>query len=158
MRVVVFAAGNEARGDDALGPMLAARLDSLRLRGVTVHCDFQFQVEHALDLPQDGMALFVDAHCNQAQAVCFEALCAAEPFAGSHALTPAQVLGVAQRIGHASSPAWLLSLGARSFGLGEPLSARGQLALGSGWGLMRSLLASPGHRAWAAKAAAYAAP
>ena len=55
--LVVLAVGNEARGDDALGPRLLARLDELALPGVRTVLDFQFQVEHALDLDGAGAAL-----------------------------------------------------------------------------------------------------
>lgn len=149
MRIVVFAAGNDARGDDALGPLLARRLAALGYAKLTVHDDYQFQLEHALDLPADGMALFIDAHCGQAEAVRFEALAPAEPDAGTHSLTPQQVMGVARRIGAKLPPAWLLSLRARSFELGAPLSPPASAVLGEGWGLLRSLLGRPCARHWA---------
>jgi len=53
--VVVFACGNPSRGDDALGPLL---LDQLQIwldeeglaDGFELISDFQWQIEHALDL------------------------------------------------------------------------------------------------------------
>jgi hypothetical protein len=64
--VVVFACGNPSRGDDALGPLL---LDQLQIwldeeglaDGFELISDFQWQVEHALDLVGRRLALFVDA-------------------------------------------------------------------------------------------------
>lgn len=132
--LVVLAAGNDARGDDALGPLLAARLADLGLPELRTIVDFQFQVEHALDLEGAEAALFIDAHCAQADPARLERL---EPAAGvgpaSHALSPGEVLAVARRIGRVPPPAWLLSLRGVSFGLGEGLSAEGAASLEAGW-------------------------
>jgi len=58
---VVFGVGNDARGDDALGPALMAWLEAQRLPGVRLVADFQLNVEHALDLEGAALALFIDA-------------------------------------------------------------------------------------------------
>ena len=138
-----------------MGPLLAARVSALGLASVTVHSDFQLQVEHALDLPDDGLALFIDAHCSQRVAVSFSTIePASECPPGTHALSPEQVLGVAQRIGRPVPPSWLLSLRGREFELGAPLSPSGRLVLGAGWGLLRSLLAVPALARWQGLAAA----
>jgi len=156
VKLVAFFAGNDARGDDALGPLLAARLEALALPGVRVVGEFQFQIEHALDLAGVERALFVDAHRSQHQPVCLERLApAADCGEASHALMPAQVLAVAERIGQPLPPAWLLSLRARSFGLGEPPGASGRLVLGLGWGLLRYLTAHPAETRWQAMADSY---
>ena len=60
-RVVVFGWGNVSRGDDGLGPLLLARIEALGLPHVTTIEDFQLQIEHALDLRDADLALFVDA-------------------------------------------------------------------------------------------------
>ncbi|MBL8482901.1 MAG: Ni/Fe hydrogenase, partial [Rhodocyclaceae bacterium] len=44
----MFAWGNPGRGDDALGPLFAERIEALDLPGVECLTDFQLQVEHAL--------------------------------------------------------------------------------------------------------------
>jgi len=153
MKLAVFFAGNDARGDDALGPLLAARLEALPLPELRVVRDFQFQVEHALELAGMERALFVDAHRSQHEPACLERLVpAADCGEASHALTPAQVLAVAERIGQPWPPAWLLSLRGRTFGLGEPLGASGRLVLGLGWGLLRYLIAHPAEDCWQAMA------
>ncbi len=66
---VVLAVGNDARGDDALGPLLLDRLAASAWPGVRTVLDFQFQVEHALDLEGAAGAVFVDAHRQQAELV-----------------------------------------------------------------------------------------
>ena len=93
--MVVFAAGNDARGDDALGPLLLARIEGLAMATVRCVFDFQLQVEHALDLDGADMALFVDAHVAQAAPARLSRLRpAARPAACSHALAPDEVLAV----------------------------------------------------------------
>ena len=59
--VLVLAVGNPSRGDDALGPELAARLEAAALPGVEVITEFQLQVENALDLEGRERVIFVDA-------------------------------------------------------------------------------------------------
>ena len=59
--LLVLAVGNPSRGDDALGPMLAERLESAALPGVEVITEFQLQVENALDLEGRERVIFVDA-------------------------------------------------------------------------------------------------
>lgn len=149
MKLGIFVAGNDARGDDALGPMLAARLEAMPRPGLRVLRDFQFQVEHALDLADFDLALFVDAHRAQRLPVCLcPLLPAADCGEASHALTPAQVLAVADRIGQRRPPAWQLSLRGRAFGLGEGLGPSGRLVLAAGWGLLSALLAHPDPAHW----------
>lgn len=157
--LAVFAAGNDVRGDDALGPLLAARLAAIRIPGLVIHQDFQFQVEHALDLPADGLALFIDAHCDQLEPVRLtEVAPGADCGAGTHALDPAQVLAVARRIGRPLPSCWLLSLRGRAFGLGQPLSASGRLVLAAGWGLLGALVRRPSAAAWRAWASSPCPP
>jgi len=59
--VLVLAVGNPSRGDDALGPELAARLEAAALPGVEVIVEFQLQVENALDLVGRERVIFIDA-------------------------------------------------------------------------------------------------
>ena len=60
-KIVVFAIGNDARGDDALGPRIGEWLSDRQLEGVEVFVEYQLQVEHALDLREAGLVLFIDA-------------------------------------------------------------------------------------------------
>jgi hydrogenase maturation protease len=137
--LLVLAAGNPARGDDGAGPWLAARLGG---PGVEVIEDFQFQVEHALDLEGRAAVLFIDA-AEPGAAGGGLRLAPLQPAqalpALSHALTPAGVLHVAQRLGRPVPPAWQLAVEGQAFGLGEGLGpamlARlpAALALARGW-------------------------
>ena len=48
-RLVVLGWGNDARGDDGLGPALLGRIAALALPHVVTIEDFQLQIEHAMD-------------------------------------------------------------------------------------------------------------
>lgn len=122
--VVVFAVGNESRGDDGLGHALAARLVLEHRPGVELVLDFQLQVEHALALAGRRRAVFVDA--GQGTAAPFE-LRRLEPsprlLHTTHALAPEAVLEAARRIGIQPPEAWLLCIRGEQFELGDGLSA-----------------------------------
>jgi hydrogenase maturation protease len=135
-RWLVFAVGNPSRGDDALGPLLVERLErwSVTARTLPVDLvlltDFQWQVEHALDLQGVDVVIFADA------SVSGEASFALAPLApqfdasySTHALSPACVLAVAARLGQELPQARLLSMPGQDFELGAPLSALAQGSL-----------------------------
>lgn len=136
-RLVVFGYGNTSRGDDAIGPLLLAALEAAGLPGVVTVEDFQLQVEHALDLVDADLALFLDAGTQTpAPWVFYEAQPHARITASSHALLPEAVLAVYQQVqGAAPPPAFVLCVRGESFGLGEPLSPAGaeRLRLATEW-------------------------
>jgi len=133
--VVVFAVGNPSRGDDAIGPLLAGRLEREAFPDVEVIVDFQLQVEHALDLEGRRLAVFIDA------AVDLDAPFELRPVHArrddsytSHALSPASVLETYSRItGTQPPPALALAVRAGRFALGEGLSDRASHDLDSAW-------------------------
>ncbi len=132
---LVFAVGNPSRGDDAVGPLLAARLEAAQVPGVEVLVDFQLQVEHALDLECRQRVIFVDA-CVDADAPYVERPVVADAgFAHtSHSLAPAQVLETYRRVTGASPPpALLFGVRAHSFELGAELSPDTERALQAAW-------------------------
>jgi len=135
-RWLVFAVGNPSRGDDALGPLLLERLERWAATARTLSVDlvlltdFQWQVEHALDLQGVDVAIFADASVSGAASFGMAPL--APEFDASystHALSPACVLAVAARLGQRLPQAWLLSMPGEDFELGAPLSALAQCSL-----------------------------
>lgn len=123
--LLVLAWGNPSRGDDALGPLLAERLQAHAqsaqpVGGVEVLTDFQLQVEHALDLVGRERVLFVDAAQDLAEPFVVRPLRPARGAGiGSHALAPEAVLQVYEDLhGRAAPPATLLAIRASAFGLG----------------------------------------
>jgi hydrogenase maturation protease len=141
-RIVVLAAGNDARGDDGIGPCLTARLSALDMPGVTVIDAFQFQVENALDLDGADAVLFIDAHLSQIEDVMLAPVAPAAAVAvQSHALSPAEVLRVCEQIGKAVPPSWLLSVRGDDFSLGAELGVAAARRLEVAWDELRRWLA-----------------
>ncbi len=146
--LVVFGYGNPARGDDALGPLLLARLAEHPAPpglSLTLVEDFQLQIEHALDLDDADLALFLDAGTGASPAPFLFTAIAPSGELGhshtSHALSPQAVLDVFATIRHRPPPpAYLLCPRGARFALGEPLSAEGEHNLEQAWTFLRGWL------------------
>lgn len=139
--VVVFAIGNPSRGDDAIGPTMATRLEAERLPGVEVIVDFQLQIEHALDLEGRRLAVFVDAAVDLMPP--YE-LRRVQPCRDrshtSHALSPAAVLETFERCtGQPAPPAWMLAVRGENFELGAGLSAAARENVEAAWPELQAL-------------------
>jgi hydrogenase maturation protease len=120
---LIFGWGNPGRGDDALGPLLVERIEAMKLRDVECLTDFQLQVEHALDLKKRRRVLFVDACIDTATIAVTRVEPGRDTTFSSHAMSPQSVLQTYLDIEKTDPPpSWQLAIGARSFGLGEPLS------------------------------------
>jgi hydrogenase maturation protease len=143
--ILVLAVGNPSRGDDAIGPALAARIEEARLPGVEVIVDFQLQVENALDLAGRERVIFVDAGAGTPEPFELRRVAAAAEFLHtSHALAPEAVLATYRRVtGEEPPEAWLLCVRGESFELGEGLSAAATDHLEAAWRHLESLLGSP---------------
>ncbi|MEI2781775.1 MAG: hydrogenase maturation protease [Candidatus Competibacter sp.] len=102
--LLILAVGNPSRGDDALGPLFLERLGEWRERGgdwegVELLTDFQLQIEHAVDLENRALVLFVDASVSCPPPYQFARLRPARDTSyTSHALSPAAVLHVYEQI------------------------------------------------------------
>jgi hydrogenase maturation protease len=142
--VLVLAVGNPSRGDDALGPELAARLEAAALPGVEVITEFQLQVENALDLVGRERVIFVDAATGIATPHELRRVEAAAEFLHtSHALSPEAVLATYRRVTGGEPPeAWALCIRGESFELGEGLSSMAEAHAEAAWVELRRWLAS----------------
>lgn len=122
--VLVLAVGNPSRGDDAIGPELAARLEGAALPGVEVMTEFQLQVENALDLENRERVIFVDAGTGTPAPFELRRVRPAADFLHTtHALSPEAVLATYERImGPLAAEAWALCVRGEAFELGEGLS------------------------------------
>ncbi|WP_374090534.1 hydrogenase maturation protease [Methylomicrobium lacus] len=149
--VLLLACGNLSRGDDALGPLLLefveAHCDSSEIELLT---DFQLQIEHALDLENRKLVLFVDASagCDGS----FE-LTELEPVQDSsyttHAMSPAAVMAVYRSIKkQPPPPCFLLGIKGESFELGEGLSENAGENLQQACRFVASLLDNPDIAVW----------
>ncbi len=138
--IVVLACGNPSRGDDALGPLLLGRLDAwLAEEGLAGHFelieDFQFQIEHALDLEGRAAALFIDAGQDTPGPYALQPAVADDtPGHSTHAISPGAVLAVYCRIvGGEPPPASVLCVRGEAYELGEGLSAAATENLEAAW-------------------------
>ena len=154
--IVLFGYGNPSRGDDALGPLLLARAEAWVAErpglGVRVVEDFQLQIEHAEDLRDQDLALFLDADA-AALGPCRlrQVLPTRDESYTTHELSPGAVLEVFERVsGRVAPPAFVLGLRAVAFDLGAPLSPAAEASLEAGWALLRHLLEHPDPEAWMA--------
>lgn len=144
--VLVFGYGNLSRGDDAVGPLLLAHLEQhADLSRVELLADFQLQIEHALDLQDRELIMFVDAAVNGASPFGFQRLtpCRDNSYT-SHAMSPAALLQVFENVtGEMAPPGFLLSIKAASFELGDGLSASAQHNLRQACRFAENILALP---------------
>ncbi len=145
--VLVLAVGNPSRGDDAIGPELAARLEAAALPGVEVITEFQLQVENALDLLGRERVIFVDAGTGTPAPFESRKIGAAADFLHtSHAISPEAVLATYERLHGAPAPeAWVLCVCGDSFELGEALSTAAAAHLEAAWLELRQRI-GPGPR------------
>lgn len=130
--VLVFGYGNLSRGDDALGPLLLEYIEShCNLEVIEILSDFQLQVEHALDLKNRALVLFVDASVACVDAYDFYRLKPdRDKSYTTHAMSPAAVLSVYQAINKQTPPpCFLLSIRAEKMELGEGLSEQAKAHL-----------------------------
>ncbi|MDD5272445.1 MAG: hydrogenase maturation protease [Methylovulum sp.] len=151
--ILVFGYGNLSRGDDALGPLLleyiGQQADAV-LGSVDILCDFQLQIEHALDLEHRDLVLFADASVACTQAFAFAELSPVRDDSyTTHAMSPAAVLAVYQTIKkQPPPPCFLLSIKGERFELGEGLSVGAQGNLTAACRFAQELLADVDVAAW----------
>jgi hydrogenase maturation protease len=123
--LLVFAIGNESRGDDALAPLLVRQLQADGIsEQVEVIEDFQLQVEHVTDLCGRRAVLFVDADMSCDAPFHFSKIAAAQDNSyTSHAMTPFALLHTYRQVYGSNAPdSFLLRVRGYGFELGESLS------------------------------------
>ncbi len=149
--VLLFGYGNLSRGDDALGPLLLEYVEShCGLDAIEILSDFQLQIEHALDLENRDLVLFVDASVACVDAFDFVVLePARDKSYTTHAMSPAAVLDVYQSIKKlAPPPCFLLSIKAEKFELGDGLSVNAKNNLAQACRFAVHLLSNPDADSW----------
>ncbi len=158
MRLVVFGWGNDARGDDGLGPLLLQRVARAAWPQVLAIEDFQLQIEHALDLDGADLALFLDAGKDTPAPFTFAEIAPAlVTTPTTHALAPEAVLDVyARALGRSPPPAFMLCIRGERFELGESLSPEASGRLGAAWAFVQDLMGERSVEGWRRKARAVA--
>ncbi|TXT21699.1 MAG: HoxW protein [Gallionellaceae bacterium] len=145
--ILIFAVGNESRGDDALAPLLLRRLQewvaSERLgEQIELLEDFQLQVEHVADMSGRRLVLFVDAGMDTPEPYVFYRVEVSDsPVLFSHALKPEALLAVYRQVYRETPPPiFVLCIRGERFDLGDTLSLKAEIRLEAALGFMRSLL------------------
>jgi hydrogenase maturation protease len=153
--VLIFAVGNESRGDDALGPLLLRDLGTWLLSNGLSHQfelleDYQLQIEHAMDMKDRRLVLFVDAGMNTLAPFSFyRAQLNTEPVLYSHALVPETLLKVYEQFYKESPPdAFILCIQGEQFELGEDISKQAEDNLARAFKLGKMLVRAPRYEAW----------
>lgn len=149
--VLVFAIGNESRGDDALGPLLGRSLaEGLDPRQVEVLEEYQLQVENTLDMAGRQLVLFIDAgHGTPAPFTFYRASLQPPSGHSTHAVAPEALLGVYRQVnGEAPPPAFILCVAGQAFELGEPLSVAAASNLNPALDFARALFTTPELASW----------
>ena len=149
--ILIFGYGNLSRGDDALGPLLLEYIeDHCDLSTIELLVDFQLQIEHALDIENRTLVLFVDASIACEQAFSFTQISANKDKSyTTQAMSPAAVLDVYQSIKHQTPPpCFLLSIQAEKLELGEGLSSKAAKSLKTASVFTEQLLQTPDYDYW----------
>ena len=149
--VLVFGYGNLSRGDDALGPLLLGYIEEyLKSDDIELLSDFQLQIEHALDLPNRELVLFVDASVACRPPFELAELKAIQDLSyTTHAMSPSAVLAVYQAVTkQIPPPSFLLSIKGESFELGEGLSVCAERHLAEAFNFVDQLMDNLSLTAW----------
>jgi hydrogenase maturation protease len=133
-KVLLYGYGNPGRGDDGLGPALAAAIEELGMPGIAVDANYQLTVEDAANIAGYAAVVFADAAMLGPTPFWFSRI--DDSVIGhvgwtSHSVSPAQVVALARDLFTSKVPAYALGIRGYEFGeLDESLSppARDNLA------------------------------
>ena len=131
-RILVIGYGNPGRGDDGLGPALAAQLEAMGLDGVTIDIDYQLTVDHAPLIADHDLVVFTDAMIGLDAPFRLTQIGHTQPETlGSHQVSPEAALALAKLLFGNAPPGWTLAIAGEDFGeVKEGLSPRAQANLG----------------------------
>jgi hydrogenase maturation protease len=124
VKVLVIGYGNPGRLDDGLGPAAVARLERDATPGVTLDADYQLTVEHAAQIADHDVVVFVDADTSGPEPFGFRRIAPAPAASFStHSVQPEAALGLAHQLFNARTSGYVLGIRGYTFnGFGEALS------------------------------------
>jgi hydrogenase maturation protease len=125
---LVYGYGNPGRGDDGLGPALAAAVEGFGYAGTTVESNYQLELQDAAELARHDVVIFADADVSGPEPFWFNRV---EPAARmgftSHSVTPGALLALASELFGGTTQAFALGIRGYEFDdLREVLSPRAQ--------------------------------
>lgn len=115
-KILVIGYGNPAREDDGLGPLAAQAIEDLAFENVTVDTDYQLTLEHAKDLTEHDIVIFVDAMLHGDESYSFSKVCPVTiENCFSHSITPGEVLGLTNTVFNKYPQTYLFGIRGYSF-------------------------------------------
>jgi hydrogenase maturation protease len=143
--ILLYGYGNPGRGDDGLGPALAAAVEQMGLPGIDVDANYQLTVEDAAALADYGAVIFADASLEGPAPFWFARIDASGTGRlgwTSHSVSPAEVVALARDMFGSRGPAYTLGIRGYAFAeLDEGLSAQAEENLGKAIAFVRTALA-----------------
>ena len=114
--ILVIGFGNPAREDDGLGPAVADLVEKAAIVNVEVDIDYQLSVEHAADVAEHSVVVFVDASVDAELPYVFRPVTGVvtESFS-SHSVTPEQVMGLTESLFGKKPEGFILGIRGYSF-------------------------------------------
>lgn len=128
LKILVYGYGNPGRRDDALGVEFVEKLEKLSAEVGTEHlhfdCNYQLNIEDAVDLPEYDLVVFADATTEDIPDFRVSRI---EPSPETeftmHAVSPAFVLDVCRRFYGPPPPAYLIHIKGYEWDLREGCTA-----------------------------------
>jgi len=129
-RFLIIGYGNQLRGDDGVGPMVAESISDLALPGVkAIACDL-LTPELAEPISQAENVIFVDAALTAPREVELRPIEVADSSQIlAHAADPRTLLALARDVFDHAPKAWLLTIPVERLGIGEALSPLARVGL-----------------------------
>ncbi len=111
-KILVIGYGNPSRGDDGLGPALAARVAEKEIPGVRAENPFQLSIEDALQVAEQDVVIFADAALEGPEPFFFlpqEGETGKETFT-THSVRPGSLVALAEELFSSRAEAWVLGI------------------------------------------------
>ncbi len=135
-KLLVLGCGNDARGDDGLGPAFIERLGAAAIPHIDARYDYQLRVEDAMDIGNYQHVIFVDASRDAQAPFEYHSLdTGTSPLSlDTHSTSPQALMQLARTLFGATTPASVLAIRGYEFepfveGLSAQASSNLQSAL-----------------------------
>jgi hydrogenase maturation protease len=142
--ILLYGYGNPGRGDDGLGPALAAAIEAMAMPGIDVDANYQLTVEDAAEMGRYAAVVFADAATEGPSPFWFSRI--DDSGIGrlgwtSHSVSPVQVVALARDLFGSKVAAYALGIRGYAFDdLDEGLSAPAKDNLGQAVAFARRAL------------------
>ena len=121
--MLIIGYGNPGRSDDAIGQLLAEKIEEKKLPGVSVEMAFQPNIEDAADIACHETVIFMDAAQSGPEPFAMRRLRPARSVAfSSHIVALDTILAICRDSFGRSPDAFLLAVRGYEFGFGEKLT------------------------------------